>query len=215
MPRQFLAFDSDTEPRLELKWGSYMRDFRVLLDEKEIGRIDGGMRELKEGRDFQLPDNSTLTIKLHQWMMMDELQVLRNGQPLPGSGGHPRQKQTAAIRVAFFWGIVAIIGGALLMLSSSTLPRGLGFSPLSILFGLLMIGSAVTISQRSMVGAAAALIFYIADWAVGIYGLATVGGSITLVTTLAMLVRILIIPALVQGFGALKLLKRLEIGAAP
>ncbi|MEZ4467500.1 MAG: hypothetical protein R3F43_24415 [bacterium] len=60
--------------------------------EEHAGHFDGrplgvipDSKALKAGSDFALPDGSTLTVKLKTGFQT-ELQVMRDGKPLPGSG---------------------------------------------------------------------------------------------------------------------------------
>ena len=64
---------------LQLSWKLLWRDFTVRLDGQVVGT--GGLRALKAGRDFELPDSSVLRIQLDHGL----LAVSRNSVPLPGS----------------------------------------------------------------------------------------------------------------------------------
>lgn len=183
-----------------------MRDFRVRLDGREIGRIDGGQRALKQGQSFQLPDGSTLTIRLQQTMMVDELQVLRNGQPLPGSAGNPATKLTAGVRAAFFWGLGALAAGLLIQFLNLTLLVQLAFSPYSIAFGALLMVTAVAISQYSQLAAIVALLLFVADLVVGIWFAGANGIALNFLTTAAILVRVLSLVPFWQAIGAVQAL---------
>ena len=120
-----------------------MRDFQIRLDGKEIGRIDGGQRELKDPHDFTLPDGTVLTIQLKQTRLQDELQVLRDGLPLPGSASNPAVKLSAAVRNVFFWGLLGTVLGLIIQFTDVTWLLQMTFSGWSFGLGLLMILTAV------------------------------------------------------------------------
>ncbi|MGB1253238.1 MAG: hypothetical protein ACPG8W_21680 [Candidatus Promineifilaceae bacterium] len=208
MPKQKLAFTHGGDPRLELEWGSYMRDFSVRLDGEEIGRIDGGQRVLKTPHNFSLPDGSELTIQLNQSMLIDELEVLHDGQPLPGSASNPRVKLSAGIRTAFFWGIACIIIGALIFFTDLNILRVLSFSQYSFVAGLLLMPIAIGMSKRSLPLALFAIVVYLADWAGSAVVTSRLGVPFGFLGTIGMLARGLSLVPLVYALGATRLLQQ-------
>lgn len=74
------------------------------MDGVEIGRI-ADQSELRPGRDFALPDGSTLRIQLHEGFHVGQPVVTRNGVVLPPSATHPMQ----TLRVAFV--MLYVVGG--------------------------------------------------------------------------------------------------------
>ena len=209
MPRQHLALEAGEPPRLELEWGGYMREFEIYLDGNRIGRIDGGQAELKQGRDFDLPDGSTLTIRLARTAMLDELQVLRDGKPLPGSAANPRQKLKGAVRMATLWGVVEAIGGIALLITGSSTWLGLGFSQLSIPIGLILFVCAVYLSRWSTAAAWVAIITFLGAMVYGGIGAFSAENTLGIFTTLAILLRFLSIPSIALGIVAVKQLQKL------
>lgn len=206
MPKQRLSFEQGGDPRLELEWGSYMRDFQVRLDGKEIGRIDGGQRALKQPHTFTLPDGSEITIQLNQSMLIDELEVLRDGQPLPGSASNPQVKLSAGIRTAFFWGVASMIMGLLIFFTDLNLLRILSFSQYSFVAGLLLIVTAIGMARRSLSLVVFAIVVYLADWIGSAIITANLGISFGFVGTIGILTRALSLVPLIQAIGATKLL---------
>ncbi len=204
MTKQRLALEPGEPPRIELDWGTYMREFEVRFDGEEIGRIDGGQSVLREPHSFTLPDGSELTIQLKKSQMIDELEVLRDGQPLPGSASNPLTKLSAAIRSSFFWGVGSLIGGLIVVFTDSGLATRLTFSPYSIGFGIGMILLAVLLLRRSFPIAVLALTFFVLDWAVAAWWAQQQGINYNFLSTIAMLVRILSLLPLVQGVAMLR-----------
>lgn len=208
MPKQKLAFEQGGDPRLELEWGSYMRDFCVRMDGKEIGRIDGGQRILKQPHNFTLPDGSEITIQLNQSMLIDELEVLRDGKPLPGSASNPRVKLSAGIRTTFFWGIACLLIGTVIFFTDLNILRILSFSQYSFIAGLLLIVSAVGMSRRSIGYLLFAIIIYLADWIGSAMITSSLGISFGFLGTIGILARALSLVPLVQSLGAIHLLQQ-------
>src|SRR5690348_6213956 len=105
MPVTTYAFKEGEPKRLELSWGRRGQDFTIRLDGSEIATLPN-KKELSDGRNFPLPDGSTLRVRLTKFWGSDELQVLRNDQPLPGSASHPatrvRDASTALFLVSGF-----------------------------------------------------------------------------------------------------------------
>ena len=208
MPKQRLAFEQGGEPRLELEWGSYMRDFSVRLDGEEIGRIDGGQRVLKQPHNFVLPDGSKITIQLNQSMLIDELEVKRNGKPLPGSASNPRVKLSAGIRTAFFWGAGSVVMGLLIYFTNLDILRVLSFSQYSFVAGLLLMITAIGMARRSIPLTVFAIVLYLADWIGSAMITSSLGITFGFIGTIGMLARILSIVPLVQAIGATRLLRK-------
>lgn len=200
MPGQKLALDPGGPSRLELEWGGYMREFKIMLDGELIGEIDGGQRELKQGREFTLPDGSTLSIRLRQSLFLDELELLRDGQPLPGSAVDPYNKFSFTISLVFFWGVADVIAGILQLFDNGTLLLSLGFSQYSIVFGLGLIGCSYLIYRGYRLAPIATLLLYFVDWFVAI----AVGLEADVQpNSLGILVRIFVAVLIFQGWRAM------------
>jgi hypothetical protein len=205
MPEQILALEPGGEPRIKLEWGGYMREFKIEFDGELVGEIDGGQSELKEGREFELPDGSLLTIRLNQSMFFDELEVKRDGVPLPGSAADPRNKFSFTISLVFFWGVISVIAGALQLVDSGTLLLSLGFSQYSILFGLAMMGCAYLIYKQILLAVFLALILFFADWFVAV----TIALDADIEpNSLGILVHVVVAILFFQGWRALRELRR-------
>lgn len=187
MPIQQLPFVQNGDPRLELEWsGDYMRNFVIRFDGKQIGEISGGQRELRNEHKYTLPDGSNLTIRLKQSKLLDELVVLRNGNPLPGSATDPLQHLTAAVRASFFCGIALIILGLIALFRPDNM-QAITITPYSAVIGLILLFVAVGISRRSRLAAWVGLLAFIADVIIW----QRTGGNLTVfITSIALLLRL-------------------------
>lgn len=204
MTQQRLALEPGQKPRIELDWGTYMREFEVRFDGKIIGRVDGGQKALREPHNFTLPDGSELTICLKKSQMIDELEVLRNGVPLPGSASSLTAKISAAVRSSFFWGVGSLIAGLLAVFNGSPAIIQLTFSPYSILFGLIMIIAAIILVRRSLPVAIIALVTFLLDWIVAAIVANQMDIGYNFLSTFATLIRVLSLLPLIQVVMALR-----------
>jgi hypothetical protein len=158
-----LALEPGGPKRLELSWGMFWKNFRVTLDGQQVLAVEGGQKELKQGVELRLPDGSDLSIKLVQGAMNVELQVLRNGQPLPGSSSDPAQRvQSAAYMLYFLAGLNTLLG-VIAMLVNSEVLEGLGMGIGSIIFGAIVATLGFFTSRRSRVAPLLAIVLYVAD----------------------------------------------------
>ncbi len=103
MPKKSFAIERDEEKRLTVTWKSFWKNFTIKFDGEVIGTISG-QKELEKGQSFQLPDGSLLDVKLARTLMSADLQLLRNGKPLPGSGLIPSSKLKQSYGFIYFVG---------------------------------------------------------------------------------------------------------------
>ena len=210
MPTRKFALQKGEEPRLEIRWRGIWKEIRVLLDGAEIGEI-GGSAELKAGKEFRLPGGQgTLRVQLVQTFGSAELQVLRNGQPLPGSGSDPEVQLKGA------WGILMFIAGLNLVVGLATVvfevealaQMGLGVG--SLVVAVIYLGLALVVRKyRSPIALGVAIALFAIDGlltiASGFEGTGTppVGGVI---------MRVFLILPMIKGFSAIRALKAGEKG---
>src|SRR5262245_6582271 len=98
MPSLNLALEAGGPKRLRLAWNGVWNDLTVHFDEQPVATVPGP-KELKEGRCSRLPDGSDLTVQLAKNLTAQELRVLRDGQPVPGSSSDPARR----VRDAAVW----------------------------------------------------------------------------------------------------------------
>lgn len=200
MTKQQYALKAGGKPRLELEWGSYMRDFRVRFDGEEIGRIDTGKRSLREAHTFPLPDGSKLSIRLAESGLTEELELLRDGEPLPGSAADPFTKFSAAIRNCFSWGVVLLFAGLLAMLTRANIFPAFGFTSVSIVFGLVLLVLAYGMSRRLIIAATLAGIIVAVEFILLLLNVET----FNIATTIAIVLRVAFAVPIVQGIRPMR-----------
>jgi hypothetical protein len=163
MATKTFALEPGGPKRLEVKWGMFWRNFTVTLDGQQVGTVDGGQKELKQGVEFRLPDGSGLHIQLVSGAMSVELQVMRDGKALPGSASDPAQRvQNAAYMLYFFAGLNTLLGVVAMLIDNEVLDR-LGMGIGSIIFGAIVATLGFFTSRRSRVAPMLAIVLYVAD----------------------------------------------------
>src|SRR5690242_1086047 len=80
------------------------------MDGNVVGVVPG-QRELKAGSDVRLMDGSTLRVQLVRGLLSQEVRVLRDGIPLPGSASDPAQRLKTAYGILFFLGALNVLLG--------------------------------------------------------------------------------------------------------
>ena len=159
MPTQKFSFRKGEPTRLEVSWGSGWKDVVILVDSNEVGRIIN-KNELKEGKEFYLQDGSILKIKLIQVGVAqyshEELELLRNGKPLPGSSSDPETRLSSSYNT-IYW-----IGGYFLVLGLGAV-LGVPYlreraSVYDALFGAIMLFLGSQVKEQSVISLALAFI---------------------------------------------------------
>ncbi len=95
------ALEPGGPKRLEITSGAFWTNVNIRLDDVLVGQIPS-KSELIEGRSFPLSDGSELHVKLAQSFGSVELQVTRNGKPLPGSTSDPATRVATAGYIIYF-----------------------------------------------------------------------------------------------------------------
>lgn len=197
MPNQKYALERNGPKRLEISWGGFWKDFTAKVDGQVVGTWTKD--ELNSGKEVTLPDGSTLKVHLRRVGLGQELQLLRNGQPLPGSGSDPVQLVKTAAGVVYFLaaaqavlGVVAIVGDVQLLID-------LGMGIPSIIIGVILGVLGFFTMQRSRIALGLAMALYTLGFVLTIAtgveaGRAPTGGII---------VYIIFISAMFRGFKAM------------
>lgn len=204
MPEQRLTLEPGQKPRLRLEWGGYYREFKVFLDDALIGEIEGGQKALKAGHDFTLPDGTVLSVKLRQTNVLDELQVLRDGRPLPGSATDPVNRLRAAVTTVSLWGMLDIALGTLALIFANDFMLSLGGGWHAYVFGVLLLAAAAMMGSGRRWAFAAAVAVYVVD---AIVGFTLAGQAGVRPNSAAILARLLFLAPLVRALPHLDRLK--------
>ena len=200
MPKQQFALEKGGSKRLELSWGMSWRNFTISLDGMEVGKIEGGQKSLKKGRSFTLPDGSTLSVQLKTGLS-SELQLLRNGKPLPGSASDPRQKLNNATGLIIGLGILSFVLGLLAFFVPFLQEIGISWD--SMIFGLILTGLGYWAKQESSLALWLAIIFYVLGSLITVYASVSSGAS----AAGSIVARLFFLAWMYRGVGAIQELK--------
>jgi len=207
MPKQSFALEAGGEKRLEISWKGMYKDVTVSLDGNSIGVIPN-QKALSAGQEFRLVDSSTIKVQLVNKFMSAELQVFRNGQPIPGSASDPQTKLKNAYGMVYFVaGLNLVLGFISFLFNVEFLQQiGIGFG--SILFGLVFLALGFFVQRKSSVALILAIVIFALDGIVGVFFAASQGynpGSGGIIARLFLLI------PMVQGLGAIKTLKNKSV----
>lgn len=201
-----LALEAGGPERLELSWGMFWKNFQVKLDGRTVGTAEGS-KQLKEGVQFQLLDGSSLSVQLVTKAFDAELQVLRDGVPLPGSASDPEQRiRNGAYLLYFLAGLNTLLGVVVMAIGNEML-EGLGMGIGSILFGAIVAVLGFFTYRRTRVAPILAIVLYVAD---SLYTFGTAMGEGGRPPVAGIIIRIYIILALVKAAQAAAELARRE-----
>lgn len=206
MPAKSYALEQNGPKRLTVSWKFGWRDTTVSLDGQPVGVIPN-QKALMQGQSFALTDGSQINVRLVNRLSGAELEVTRNGQPMPGSASDPQSRLKAAYQITYFIAGLNLLLGVLSLLIKSEFLQTLSYWPVSIAFGLTFLVLGFLIQRRSSVALILAIVIFALDGLLGIY-LAISGGGTPGVGGL--LVRVLLLIPMVQGVGAIKALKAQE-----
>lgn len=145
MARRRFALERGGAKRLEVRWRWPRRDARVSLDGAPLGPpLDRAA--FVRGGTFALPDGAALRVRWAKpaWWSVGlgaELQVERQGVPLPGSDGDPRVVGRRAARLAGGLGTLFLVFGALAAALAGT--GGAWLGGLVALEGAILLGLGI------------------------------------------------------------------------
>ena len=151
MPSKKYALEEGGEKRLEVSWQRGWKKVIMKLDGTELAVIED-KAALKAGKTLALPDGSSLDVRVTR----KGLELVRGGEPLPGSASSLEQALNPAV-VAVFW-----IGGGNLLLgilgALNVLDSGLSFSVLSIVIGFVFLLLGFFVRRKSAVALGVAIL---------------------------------------------------------
>jgi hypothetical protein len=204
MAKMLFALEPGGEKRLQVSWKGMYKETSVFLDDQLVGTIQG-QKALAAGQDFTLIDGSVVHVQLVTKVFNTELQVLRNGQPLPGSATDPQARLKAAYIITYFIAGLNLVLGLVATLFQVEFLQQLGIGFYSLIFGLIFLVLAIFIQRKSMVSLILAIIIFIVDGVLGF--VFSVIAGVTPSTT-GILGRVILLIPMFQGIGAIKALKK-------
>src|SRR5262245_2263132 len=209
MPEKSYAIEPGGPPRLSVSWHGRYKDFQIAFDGAPVGSFEDS-NALKEGGTFTLSDGSTLGGKLAAPLLLPALQIVRNGEPVPVSPGHPETRHQGAYNMIFVIAGFNVLVGLLGALTGAAFFRSLGIGWASVLTGIVYAGLGLFVKRGSVVALALAVGLFVLD---GIALLATVNPGSTPPVG-GIVARFFFLLPMLRGFSALRELKE-EAPAPP
>jgi len=208
MPKKQFALEKGGPKRLLVSWKGMWKgmwkNITLELDGAPLATAEN-KKMLIACQDFPIGDGTTLRVQLSRghWA---ELQLTRDGRPLPGSGADPEVHLKTAWGVLFFVaGVNAVLGIAAEAFDVEILlALGLGYTSLviAVVFGGL--GFAVK-TYRSQVALIIATVLLALD---GLTVILTAMEEGVRSGLAGIVVRLFLLMAMIQGVGAIRALKR-------
>ena len=203
MPKKRFPLSSGLSSVVELEWRGMWKDFTVRVDGQALGTMSG-QDELIKGGSWALADGSKLDVALKKSALGAELQVTRDGVPLPGSPTDPLARMRGAAGIAFFIAGLNVLLGAIAMATESHLLAELGLGWASIVFGAIFLGLGFGIRKGSLIALIAAIVLFALDGVLGLYWVIEAGGRPGVG---GLVFRVFLVLAMAKAIGAAKELK--------
>lgn len=209
MPTKRYALRAGEPPRLEIRWtqrGRWWKDLIVRLDGAEVGTVATG-KELQAGASFSLADGSNLHVRQAQKFLAVELQVLRDGRPVPGSATDPATQVRGAAQCLFAIAGMSIGLGLLAQALhwQAMLARGVGYG--AAVEGLIFLVLGCFVWRGSRPALLAGVTLLVLDTAVSLMASPVTGRPPS-----GLILRVYFLALMIRGLGAMRALKRGEQG---
>ncbi len=202
MPKQSFALEAGEEKRLEISWKGLWKEVTISLDGNSIGVIPD-QKALSAGQEFPLLDGSTIKVQLVKKFTSTELQVLRDGQPLPGSSSDPQIQFKNAYQMVYFVAGLNLILGVISFLFNLEFLQQLGIGFGSIIFGLVFLMLGLFVQRKSTIALILAIGIFALDGIAGLFLAASQGYNPGIG---GIFVRIILLVPMFQGVGAIRAL---------
>jgi hypothetical protein len=176
MAKQTFALERGGPKRLEIAWSGMFKNVQVTLDGAPIGSFET-KKQLEEGGNFGLPDGSQLHVQLKRQGMATELQLRRNGEPLPGSASDPQQRVATAAGMLYFIAALNAALGIVAELGVEFLARiGVGWG--NVVAALIYAGLGYLVkAKQSRVALVLAIVLFVLDGIASVFAGTHAGGS--------------------------------------
>lgn len=177
MAKQTFALERGGAKRLEVSWGGFFKNVQVTLDGAPVGSF-ATKKQLEAGNTFTLPDGSQLQVQLKRESMVQELHVLRNGSPLPGSASEPEQRVAAATGMLYFIGALNAALGLVGELGQVEFLLDIGLGYASVFVGAIYAGLGYLVkAKHSRAALLLAIMLFVLDGLASMVFAAKAGGT--------------------------------------
>ena len=204
MQKLTYALEPNGPKRLEVSWKAMWKAFTVKVDDRVVGRASG-QKELREGKRFRLKDGSYLSVKLVNKLTGVDLEILHDGQPLPGTSADPATRLKNAYRTVFLVAGLNTVLGLVAVLLEAPFLQALGIGFYSILFGLVFVVLGFLVRKGSQFALILAIAIFALD---GILGFVLMSAEGVTPSPGGLLGRILLMITMIQWISAIRALKQ-------
>ena len=203
MPRQTFALEHGQPKRLKVAWKWGWKDLTISLDGQPVGAIPDQMA-LTGGQDFPLPDGSTLHVQLVRRMNENELDLRRDGKPLPGTSSDPLTVLDTAAGITFVVAGFNLLAGLAALIFDIPFLRQMGVGLATAIFGACFFLLGYLVRLRSLPALMAAIVAFALD---GILRIALASYLGYTPGVAGILARLILIVPMIQGVAAIKALR--------
>lgn len=215
--QQNFYLDENKTQEVIVSWRGIWKDVTVTLNGEQIGMFPD-FRSLKQGNVFHLRDGSTLAVHFSTERYNQGLRIDYNGRPLKGTSGDPETKLKSVFGISIFIGALNLIIGAIGQFGDVEFLEEMGANWILMVIGAVIIGLGYcSWKYRSNAALIAIILLLVADIMLTFYfslqeGRVSIGGVV---------LKVFMIIALSQGFGAIRaikdeeLMKARQLGSSP
>ncbi len=198
------ALEANADKRLELSWDGVWRDIHVVLDGQLLGTIKD-QQALLAGQEFHLPDSSTLRVQLVRGFLAYNLQILHNGQSIPGTATYAPSILNKASVSAYMLAAFFLLAGLYAVLFNVKALLAAGIGPLQVVIGLIYLVSGYFIRKGSLLALILPTVLIVLNILL-LLPRVLVSPSFTGILALALYIYLMV--PIIRGFGAVRTLKR-------
>lgn len=212
MPKATYYLDQAKTNTLKVEWKIGWNNFTITHNGQQVGEIKT-LNELKEGKSFKLGNGENISAKLNmKWGITPELELLINGNPVPGSPADPvTQVKNAHILLLVLAGLNISLG-LLAMLNIADVLQDYGVGIGTVIIGAIFLVLAFWGKQKNSATAfTIAIGLLAADMVLSLMATADSGRA----PTSAIIVRLAFCLLLANGASAAKKLKNASTPLVP
>lgn len=204
MPTIKYALEKGQPKRLGISWEGKWQNIKVSLDGEEIGTFRDE-EHLRAGQEFPHEDNSRLKVQLTGgsiWCPI--IQIFKDGEPLPSAGPSPAKRLRMTCQFLFLIAAANLMIGAMGLspnVNVQYLPTG-GW--LSIVAGLIFGVLGLFVMRKSKPALLVAVLIFSINAILSLVFRRDLG----LMLWVGLVIRLLVLLSLLQGFGAIDALKQ-------
>ena len=204
MPSKSYALERGGLERVGVSWEGAFKEVSVTFDGQPLGFF-ATAGELETPQLLPLPDGSRIEVVLAKAIPFPELQLTRDGEPLPGTSGDPHTRLDNAANMLFAIAVMNAVLGLLAAILDVGFLKSLGVGWASVVTAVVYAGLATLVKGRSWLALAIAIALFILD---GLYMFVAAAAAKVSPPIGGMIARILFLLPMFRGFGAIRDLNR-------